>query len=188
MPYLFWRLYMSNDDDDHRPFQYTYRSGYNTIDRKTQETEVFKPKPLASLPRSKCQLVTYTSAEWLHRQMYLRALEFQKDHQLSAPYWTYYNFGRGEVGVETDPNAHGFLFCDSSKRVVGACAFRWRGNEWALQWIWLLPRAWRYNYLGPIWGTFRVMFGEFDIESPVPVELRTFLWQTSQSWMIREHK
>jgi hypothetical protein len=64
--------------------------------------------------------------------------------------------------------------------IVGACAFRWREYSdapaaWALQWVWVCPKARRTGVLRARWRSFRERYGDFHIEPPVSAAMQGFV-------------
>jgi len=62
--------------------------------------------------------------------------------------------------------------------IVGACAFRWReytNHEpmWAMQWIWIAPRARRHGVLTHRWHGFQTHFS-FVLEYPLSDAMQAF--------------
>ena len=106
----------------------------------------------------------------MHKHMVQRARRFKRELGYDFVQWGY---------PERDPRARGFLFNDDTGTfgngaVVGACAFRWRGTEWGLQFIWITPKARRKGVLSRRWGRFREQFGEFVIEPPLSASMEAF--------------
>ncbi|EHK7543350.1 hypothetical protein H2659_17705 [Vibrio cholerae] len=81
----------------------------------------------------------------------------------------------------------GFLFIDSAhdlydendsvapQRGIGGCCFRKRSDVWVLDWIWLHPFCRRRGVLTNSWDLFLAMFGSFEVEKPISVEMQKFL-------------
>jgi hypothetical protein len=116
------------------------------------------------------ELVTSASPKWKHHAVYMRAATFRREFHYDFVQWD------GPHRVDEDPKAHGFLFNDDSGvfghgAIAGACAFRWREYRdhppsWAMQWIWIAPKARRRGILSRRWDAFRARFGKFAIEPP----------------------
>jgi hypothetical protein len=123
------------------------------------------------------EMVTYMSPSWRHREMYERALAFQREFGYDFCQWEHPKGAKDESGI-------GFLFNDDTGvfghgAIVGACAFRWRTWEdaphgWAMQWIWLAPGARRRGVLTRRWPMLRERFGAFHLESPLSEAMMAF--------------
>jgi hypothetical protein len=108
----------------------------------------------------------------------MRAATFQREFCYDFVQWD------GPHQIESDPRARGFLFNDDSGvfghgAIVGACAFRWREHTdhppcWAMQWIWIAPKARRRGILSRRWDAFRARFGKFVIEPPLSEAMQAF--------------
>ena len=116
--------------------------------------------------------VTTSSSRWVHAEIYLRAAAFRREFQYDFVQW-------GGPEGDTDPNVRGYLFIDSANVAVGACAFRWRGDEdgsfWGLQWVWIAPKYRRSGVLNKHWNTLRQLHGDFYVEPPVSDAMIAFL-------------
>lgn len=130
----------------------------------------YKPKPLKSF--LKCieteewpEHVRMRSPRWKHKQMYYRARAFKKEFG--------YDFTQWGDGYEDDPNAHGILFHEEGV-ILGACAFRWRGDHWGMQWVWFAPQARRKGILTKWWPRFVKTFGNFELEYPLSDAMAEF--------------
>jgi ribosomal protein S18 acetylase RimI-like enzyme len=107
----------------------------------------------------------------------MRAATFQREFCYDFVQWD------GPHQIESDPRARGFLFNDDSGvfghgAIVGACA-RWREHTdhppcWAMQWIWIAPKARRRGILSRRWDAFRARFGKFVIEPPLSEAMQAF--------------
>ena len=82
---------------------------------------------------------------------------------------------------DDDPKAHGFLFNDDScvfghGAIVGACEREYTDHPpcWAMQWIWIAPKARRRGILSRRWDAFRARFGKFVIEPPLSDAMQAF--------------
>lgn len=117
-------------------------------------------------------LVTTTSRQWMHKEIFLRALAFRRELKYDFIQWESPN-------GDADPLVHGYLFVNPDCVVVGACAFRWRGHEerffWGLQWVWISPAYRRSGILTNHWFALRGRHGNFLVESPVSAEMMVFL-------------
>jgi hypothetical protein len=160
----------------------TMNTDNSSVDEARFLAEALKPKAYKTLPRASVQLVTAdkSTPNWHHRQMFIRALSFQKEFNDASPMWRYHNLGKGRYGGETDAGTHGYLFTDMKRRVVGACAFRWRKyrdqpGRWILQWVWLAPQFRRMGHLESAWLAFRGHYGDFKIQGPVSLHMQAFL-------------
>ena len=147
----------------------------NQVDRST--CGALDPQPHVEVLRTIEQgqdpsWVTSTSPAWQHREMYDRALAFQQELRCASAPWE-------PRSGEDDPCLHGFLFVDARQAIVGACAFRLRGNEavrwWGLQWVWMSPKHRRQGHLTRHWHQFKQRFGRFEVESPVSEAMSSFL-------------
>ena len=117
-------------------------------------------------------LVGTKSPQWMHREMYLRALAFQREFKFDFIQWE-------SLKGDTDPYVRGYLFVMPSSVVVGACALRWREHEerffWGLQWIWISPGYRRKGILTRHWPALRKSYGDYFVEAPVSDEMMSFL-------------
>ncbi|MCD9026782.1 hypothetical protein LDO26_00945 [Luteimonas sp. BDR2-5] len=142
------------------------------------------PRVLSALERGEApSWVTSTSPPWKHREMYDRALAFKREFGYSFVQWG------SELG-DDDPNVQGFLFLDARAAIIGACAFRLRGDApsqwWGLQWIWLSPKHRRNGHLGRQWERFKARFGRFEVESPLSEAMAGFLAKQGDSRLAGE--
>lgn len=121
-------------------------------------------------------LVNRYSPKWMQKEMYERAWRFNREEGYTGIMWN-------SCG-ETDPFVHGFLFIDhngvfSKDTIVGACSFRKRNMDgqdyWAMQWIWMCPKARRLGILTKWWPDFCKLFGSFEIEYPVSDAMSEFM-------------
>lgn len=165
----------------YRPGGRTYVSGYATVKPGVQKSEVYNPKPLKGIPKDDIRPVDYSTPIWTHRQMNLRAVEFQKEMELTSAPWTYLNHPSGQIDIEDDVNACGYLFGDHRKRVVGACAFRHRGGHWIMQWVWFTPDAWHQGHLRMAWAYFRRVYGDFLIDDFQTAAMVDFLYKNTKN-------
>ena len=112
------------------------------------------------------------SPQWMHREIYLRALAFKREFKYDFVQW---DSPKGE----TDPNVRGYLFINSENIAVGACAFRWRECDgqtfWGLQWVWVTPKYRRTSVLSKHWRTLRQLHGNFYVEGPVSDAMVAFV-------------
>ena len=117
-------------------------------------------------------LVTTKSPQWMHNEMHLRALAFQREFKYDFIQWE-------SPKRDTDPYVRGYMFANPSSVVVGACALRWREHEehffWGLQWIWISPGYRRKGILTRHWPALRKSYGDFFVEGPVSDEMMSFL-------------
>lgn len=112
------------------------------------------------------------SPQWMHREIYLRALAFKREFRYDFVQW-------GRQKGETAPNVRGYLFINSENIAVGACAFRWRKCEdksfWCLQCVWITPKYRRTGVLSKHWRTLRQLHGDFLVEGPVSDAMSAFV-------------
>lgn len=133
---------------------------------------VLEPKPDFRLMPDSLHPVTAKSKRWEHLLLFRRAEQFRREF--------HYDFNQWEHPDDRkDPKGRGFLFIDGTGAVVGACAFRWRNwadapPGWAMQWMWLCPRARRTGILTKYWPVFREMFGDFLPEPPFSPAMEAF--------------
>lgn len=123
------------------------------------------------------ELVTTTSSRWRHRQIYDRAVMFRREFHYDFVQW------QSPKGND-DLKVHGFLFNDDTGTfghgaIVGACAFRWQEYtdapaRWAMQWVWIAPKARRLGILSRRWPEFCARFGDFVLEPPLSEAMRGF--------------
>jgi hypothetical protein len=162
----------------YRPGGRTYVSGFATVKSTVQESEVYDPSPLRGVPRNGILLVDASKPKcpkWMHRQMNLRAVQFKKELNLTYTPWVYLNHGAGQKTVESDGYARGYLFGDHHKRIVGACAFRFREGHWRLHWVWFNREGWQLGHLKAAWDYFRKQYGDFRIDTEVTDAMKDFL-------------
>jgi hypothetical protein len=124
------------------------------------------------------ELMTIASPKWGHHEIYLRAATFRREFHYDFVQWA------GPHMVDDDPTGQGFLFNDDTGvfghgAIVGACAFRWREYRnhpplWAMQWIWIAPKARRHGILSRRWDGFRTRFGKFAIEPSLSDAMEAF--------------
>jgi hypothetical protein len=138
--------------------------------RKT--LSVLEPKPHSLLkPNALLEVGSFATA-WKNRLMYDRAVQFKREFG--------YGFIQWEYDYEHDGRVRGFVFVDDQQAPVGACALRWRRYEdaphaYAMQWIWLCPRARRTGILSSHWPALRERFGAFECEPPLSGAMQAFL-------------
>jgi hypothetical protein len=118
------------------------------------------------------EIVTWRSPSWKQRAMDDRALIFRRE--------MHYSFVGWGAQAENDRTAEGYLFTDPAGAIVGACTFRWREYAnapaaWALQWVWVCPKARRQGVLRARWPRFRERYGDFHIEPPVSPAMQAFV-------------
>jgi hypothetical protein len=123
------------------------------------------------------ELVTTISPRWRHRQIYDRAVVFRREFHYDFVQW------QSPKG-DDDLKVHGFLLNDDTatfghEAIVGACAFRWReyknaAARWAMQWVWIAPKARRLGILSRRWPEFRARFGDFVLEPPLSEAMQAF--------------
>lgn len=117
------------------------------------------------------ELVLADSPAWKHKEVYIRARAFRREFGYDFTQWKYRR--------DDDPDVHGYIFANVSGAIVGACAFRLRGNapsqRWCLQWIWLCPAARRTGVLRQRWPALRARFADFGIEPPVSPAMEAFV-------------
>lgn len=123
------------------------------------------------------ELVTSASPGWKHREMYIRAQAFKQEFRYDFVQWQ-------SPHGDDDPTVRGFLFGDEDGAIVGACAFRRRNDLWGLQWVWLSPRHRRQGHLARRWKKLRATFGDFQVETPVSLEMQSFLAKQGDSGLI----
>lgn len=152
--------------------QLEHRRRHNRI--VGMKRQAYNPKPLKSFLKLLAmesrriipEHVGSYSPPWQHRQMYLRARAFKKEFGYDVIQW--------EDHRESDINAHGFLLHEEGI-ILGACAFRWRRDHWAMQWIWLCPQARHKGLLTKWWPLFIMWFGNFDVEQPLSDAMAAFV-------------
>jgi hypothetical protein len=103
-----------------------------------------------------------------HREMYLRAFHFKRELG--------YDLLNGASTRTTRRRTAGVY---GNAAIVGACAFRWREYRdapagWAMQWVWLTPKARRRGILARHWPEFRRRFGDFRLEPPLSEAMEEF--------------
>jgi hypothetical protein len=113
------------------------------------------------------ELVTCLSPAWKHKEIYERALAFKREMNFDFIQW-------GSPEYDCDPKVHGFLFTNEQVKIVGACAFRFRGF-WVLDWVWICPQERRMGHLAARWQAFRTRFGDFLVTAPVSEAMKKFL-------------
>lgn len=117
------------------------------------------------------QWVDAKSPQWLHREMYGRALAFKREMGYDFPQW--------DITPKPDEPAVGYLFTDDEGRIFGACCFRPRKytpeRPWSLDWIWIAPLYRCQGIVSACWKELRTRFGDFDIEKPVSTAMQKFL-------------
>ncbi|QRG07161.1 hypothetical protein EZH22_01560 [Xanthobacter dioxanivorans] len=122
--------------------------------------------------RDAAELVSHSSARWKHKEIYQRALAFQREFRYDFVQWL-------SPKGDKDPNVHGFLFAGPGDVIAGACAFRLREHEgrtwWGLQWVWVAPKFRCSGLLSSRWPMFREKFGSFVVESPLSKAMQGFL-------------
>ncbi len=168
----------------------TYVKGLRLDDREHRRSHrrwaaTAEPKPrrqfiLAIKRDFDAAWVDVDSPKWKRQAVYERARLFRREFGYDFTQWS----------VESDPEAIGFLFCDSEGRITGACAFRLKRSTgerpWRLDWIWLCPSARRVGQLSEQWDRFCQRFGVFDIEPPVSEAMKTFLRKRGAGNLIRQ--
>ena len=134
------------------------------------------PKPVAQFVAElaaggDAEVVTGSSPAWKHREIFRRALAFRREFHYDFVQW---HSPKGD----SDPGVHGFLFANDDNAIVGACAFRRRGDGdeqyWGLQWIWVTPKYRRSGVVSKRWASFRKRFGDFYIEPRSPKPCKDF--------------
>jgi hypothetical protein len=123
------------------------------------------------------ELVTSASPGWKHREMYIRAQAFRREFRYDFVQWQ-------STGGDNDPMVRGLLFGNEDGAIVGACAFRRRNDLWGLQWVWFSPRHRRQGHLARRWEKLRETFGDFQVETPVSLEMQRFLAKQGDSGLI----
>jgi hypothetical protein len=134
-----------------------------------------KPDPQMLLARQNednAEHVDWLSPDWKQQAMNDRATIFRRE--------TGYSFVGWGAKYERDAKAQGYLFTREDGSIVGACVFRWReysaaSPDWALQWVWVCPKARRSGVLRSRWPMFRERFGGFHVEGPISDSMQAFL-------------
>jgi len=116
------------------------------------------------------EMVTEHSPIWLHRELYQRAWAFKREFGYDLMQWNY-----PKTRAERARSAIGYLFCSSEGVIDGGCAFRRRGNEWSLDWVWIRPEMRRRGLLAARWRQFVERFGDFSIEHPLSDAMTAFV-------------
>lgn len=144
---------------------------------RTINPRVMKPAP-EQFSKEDGDIVTSRSLRWMHKEMYDRARSISREMGYSNVMWC----GLGE----TDPFVRGFLLRDTTGQfdpnvIIGAATFRLRTySDWpvpvyALQWIWICPKARRLGVLKSYWERFSTLFPDFGVEKPVSDAMAAFL-------------
>lgn len=134
-----------------------------------------EPRFQLELEYGDAQLVTMCSPPWKHEEVYMRARQLARELRCfdSVPWGSPYG--------HDDPHHVGLLLDDLTETfphgtIVGACAFCWRDNHWALQWVWLCPKARRMGILTKWWFVFRRVFGDdFEVDEPLSDAMAAFV-------------
>jgi len=101
---------------------------------------------------------------------------------------------------EDDLTHRAFLFLSKANdkyydkniyRILGGGCFRHRKPQdrpeyYALQWIWIHPYMRRKGILTKVFDEFMNKFGQFRVESPYSVEIKSFLEKGGSTWTIKD--
>jgi hypothetical protein len=121
--------------------------------------------------------VTIKSPKSYRQAVYRIADFFRREFQ--------YDFVQyGVDGEENDPNHVAFLWVHREGEKVseefkvpciGACCFRLRESDYALQWAWIHPYRRRQGLLESALPELKEEFGEFYVEPPLSKAMKAFL-------------
>lgn len=149
-------------------------NSYHTEARMVIDPEA-EPRFQLELEHGYAQLVFNSSQPWKHEEMYMRGRQLIRELKcFDCVPW-------GSPWGHDDPDHIGILLNDLTNTfpygtIVGACAFCWRDTHWALQWVWICPKARRIGVLKKWWYVFRKIFGEnFEVDEPLSDAMAAFL-------------